>query len=115
MTLMLKRYTIYSFEDLSFDVDLLSQSLSKKVIFIENQMVARSMTNLTAELLEEYSETFRSCDKRNVNLLNLDEFKLALHAEGSDLPDSEIEKIFVLHSQGSEGITFEKVYLFLSL
>ena len=72
-------------EDLSFDYELLSQALSKKAAFIENQMVARSMTNLTAQQLEEYSETFRSCDKRNVNMLDRDEFKLALQAEGAEV------------------------------
>jgi Ca2+-binding EF-hand superfamily protein len=80
------RYTIYSVGDLSFDYDLLAQSLAKKAAFIENQMVARSMTNLTAQQLEEYSETFRSCDKENKNVLDKDGFKLALQAEGADVP-----------------------------
>ena len=42
------------------------------------------MTNVTAEQLEEYSETFKSCDKANTNLLDRDGFKLALKAEGEE-------------------------------
>ena len=80
------RFTIYSTSDLSFDYDLLSQTLAKKAAFIENQMVARSMTNLTAQQLDGYSETFHSCDKRNANSLEKDEFKLALKAEGAEVP-----------------------------
>ena len=72
-------------EDLDFDANLLGQSLKKKVAFIENQIAARSMTNVTAEQLEEYSETFRSCDKANNNYLDRDGFKLALQAEGEDI------------------------------
>ena len=78
------RYTIYSVEDLDFDANLLGQSLKKKLAFIENQIVARSMTNITAEQLEEYSQTFKSCDKANTNLLDRDGFKLALKAEGEE-------------------------------
>lgn len=96
-------------EDLSFDYDLLTQALAKKAAFIENQIVARSMTNLTAQQLEEYSETFRSCDKRNTNSLDRDEFKLALQAEGVEVPENDIEKIFVTVSAGQEGISFEQV------
>jgi hypothetical protein len=62
----------------------LGQSLKKKVVFIENQIVARSMTNITAEQLEEYSETFNTCDKANTNLLDRDGFQLALKAEGEE-------------------------------
>lgn len=62
----------------------MAQSLKKKVAFIENQIVARSMTNVTAEQLEEYSETFKSCDKSNTNLLDRDGFQLALKAEGEE-------------------------------
>ena len=53
--------------------------------FIENQIVARSVTNMTPQQIDEYSETFRSCDKRGNNLLDRDEFKLALQAEGEEL------------------------------
>ena len=42
------------------------------------------MTNITAEQLEEYSETFNTCDKANTNLLDRDGFQLALKAEGEE-------------------------------
>eukprot|EP00842_Homolaphlyctis_polyrhiza_P005238 jgi/Hompol1/5715/HPOL_004659-RA len=101
-------YTIYSVEDLSFDYGLLTQSLNKKLAFIENQMVARTKTNFTPEQLEEYSETFRHFDKDNSNSLKREEFKAALQSEGTALKDEEFEKTFLGVSQGSDEISFEQ-------
>ena len=49
-------YTIYSVEDLEFDFRILMQSVTSNISFIENQIVARTITNLTPQLLEEYTE-----------------------------------------------------------
>ena len=78
-------FTIYSVEDLSFDLGLLEQALQKKVGFIENQIVARSKTNFTPQQLEEFSDTFKHCDRDNSNTLKREEFKAALQAEGRSL------------------------------
>ena len=55
-------YTIYSVEDLSFDLRILQQSIVKKSAFIENQIVARGVTNITPQQLEEYSEVCSFCN-----------------------------------------------------
>ena len=101
-------FTIYSLEDLQFDLSLVIQSVTKKISFIENQIVARTKTNFTPAQLEEYSETFRLFDKDQSNTLIRDEFKAALAAEGTALKDEEFESVFLQVSQGKDEITFEQ-------
>jgi hypothetical protein len=102
-------FTIYSIEDLKFDLSLILQSVSKKISFIENQMIARTKTNFTPAQLEQYSQTFRIFDKDNSNTLKRDEFKAALAAEGLSLKEDEFEATFLKVSQGSDEIDFENV------
>jgi Ca2+-binding EF-hand superfamily protein len=45
---------------------------------------------------------------KGTNMLNREEFKLALQAEGEEVPDDVLEKIFVTVSVGSDGISFEQ-------
>ncbi|KAJ3035823.1 hypothetical protein HDV00_003358 [Rhizophlyctis rosea] len=102
-------YTIYSVDDLSFDYGILTQSVVKKSAFIENQIVARGVTNITPQQLEEYSETFRHFDKDNTNSLKPDEFKAALAAQGLVLAtDAEFDKVFQTVAKGRDNIIFEQ-------
>lgn len=87
-------YSIYSVEDLSFELGILVASLSKTHGFLENQIVARTMTNITPAQLDSYSETFKHFDKDNTNSLSKDEFKAALQAEGVGFNDVEVDKVF---------------------
>ncbi len=104
-------YTIFSVEDLTFELDLLVEGLVKKGGFIKNQIVARSKTNFTPLQLEQYSQTFKFFDKDNSNTLMRDEFKAALQAEGTALSDTEFETTFLQVSQGAEDISFDKVFI----
>ena len=78
-------YTIYSVEDLSFELNVLKQSLITTKNFIENQIVARTITNVTPQQLESFTETFKHFDKDHTNSLSRDEFKAALQAEGKNV------------------------------
>lgn len=103
-------FTIYSVEDLVFSLSLVSNSLSKKISFLENQIVARTKTNFSPQQLEEYSETFKFFDKDDNNFLTRGEFKAALAAFGSAFSNEvAFEKLFLQVSQGAESINFEKV------
>jgi hypothetical protein len=108
-------YTIYSVEDLNFEMTLLLKGLAKKSAFIENQIVARTVTNVTPEQLEQYSESFRHFDKDSSNSLVRNEFKAALQAEGTALGDAEFEAEFLKVSGGNNEISFEQVIHSLSL
>ncbi|KAJ3121335.1 hypothetical protein HK098_003775 [Nowakowskiella sp. JEL0407] len=100
-------YTIYSVEDLSFDYGILAQTLAKKSTFIQNQMVARGVSNLTPQQLEEYTETFRHFDKDHFNRLEKEQFKAAMAALGTGYSDEEFEEIFPKVSKGTANVTFE--------
>ena len=47
-------YTTYTYDELEYELGLVKASVSKKLAFLENQMVARNMTNLTPIQLEEF-------------------------------------------------------------
>lgn len=105
--------TIYSYEDLQYDLDLTKHALNKKLIFIENQIVSRNMTNLTPDQLEEFESSFRHFDTDDSNTLNFLEFKACLAALGFVFPDDEFEELFIHVSQGDENITFEQYINFM--
>jgi hypothetical protein len=75
-------YTIFSAEDLEFDIELVATALTKKLSFIQNQKVAREMTNLTPQQLEEFETSFRHFDKDLSNSLSSIEFKASLAGLG---------------------------------
>ena len=62
------------------------QSISKKVAFIDNQIVSRNMTNLTPAQLEQFESTFRYFDKDESNTLNISEMAAALASLGIVYP-----------------------------
>lgn len=93
-------YTVYTYDDLSFELDQVSHDILGRRLFVENQVgrilmrtegndlicapqiVARSVTNVTPEQLEEYESTFRAFDKDQSNTLNRDELQGALNSLG---------------------------------
>ncbi|KAJ3166181.1 hypothetical protein HK101_011978 [Irineochytrium annulatum] len=96
------QYTILTFEDISFDFTLLSQSVTKKIAFLENQIIARSVSNVTAAQLEEWTETFKHFDKDNANCLSEDQFRGALQALGVVTNDADFQRTF--KSLATEGL-----------
>jgi len=76
------QYCIYTPDDIKFDYELVLNTIQKKIAFIENQIVARSVSNLTPQQLEEYTNAFRHFDKDDNNLLNRDELKAVLQSIG---------------------------------
>eukprot|EP00835_Amoeboradix_gromovi_P001569 NODE_74_length_23402_cov_1.166974.p2 type:complete len:556 gc:universal NODE_74_length_23402_cov_1.166974:6025-4358(-) len=102
-------YTVYSVDDLHFDVQLLTLVIKKKASFIENQIVAKkNMSGLTPQQLEEIDKTFRHFDKDSSNSLTLAEFKGGLTGLGQQVADPE--KLFKELSQGNETMNFNQVF-----
>ncbi|KAI5475290.1 actin cross-linking [Pseudohyphozyma bogoriensis] len=75
-------FTIYSYDDLDFEYTQLSSDVSARKAFVDNQIVARSVTNVTPEQLEEFESAFRAFDKDLSNTLDLDELVGALGSLG---------------------------------
>ncbi|CCL98843.1 uncharacterized protein FIBRA_00849 [Fibroporia radiculosa] len=100
-------YTVFTCQDLEFELELLEQSISKKIAFIDNQIVSRNMTNLTPAQLEQFESTFRYFDKDETNTLNLSEMAAALASLGIVYSDEDMDIIYdqLLHDYGA--VTFE--------
>jgi len=71
-------HTTLEVDDLSYEFSLVQTNVQKKLGFIENQIVARQLTNVTPQQLEDFESTFHHFDKDNSNTLNTFEFKAAL-------------------------------------
>jgi len=106
-------YTIYSVDDLAFDHGQVKQGLQKKHGFIENQIVARNMTNLTPQQLEEFEITFRHFDKDASNSLSNIEFKACLAGLGIAYTDAEFDKVFREVSKNKVEVSFEEFTHFM--
>ncbi|KAI9286306.1 calponin homology domain-containing protein [Umbelopsis sp. AD052] len=101
-------YTIYSVEDLSFELSLVQKAVQKKSAFIENQIVSRNMTNLTPAQLEEFESTFRYFDKDNSNSLSPPELSAAMASLGLFYEDREFDKIFSQVAEDQDKASFEQ-------
>ncbi|CDO76696.1 hypothetical protein BN946_scf184975.g5 [Trametes cinnabarina] len=104
-------YTVFTVEDLRFEVELLSQSITKKIAFIDNQarshIVSRNMTNLTPAQLEQFESTFRYFDKDESNTLNQSEMAAALASLGIVYSDEDMDIIYDQLMQDYGAVTFE--------
>ncbi|KAJ1937724.1 alpha-actinin, partial [Linderina macrospora] len=106
-------YTVYSVSDLEYDIEMMMKALEKKSQFIENQNVARNMTNLTPAQLEEFESTFKHFDRDDTNVLNDIEFKTAMESLGYFFSDEEFALLYDQLTRGNGYITFEIYIRFL--
>jgi hypothetical protein len=106
-------YTVYSYNELEYELGLAKQSVVKKLAFIENQIVARSMTNLTPIQLEEFESVFRYFDKGQRNALSETEFSGALASLGLVYSEEEMHEVFVAASAGRSLVSFEEFIKFM--
>lgn len=83
-------YTIFSFDDLQFEFELVEQNLKNKFAFLQNQIVSREASNVTPAKLEEFESTFRYFDRDDSNCLSYGEFGAALASLGITYPVSHI-------------------------
>ena len=107
-----REFTVFSLDDLVFDLSIVKQAIQKKHSFVENQMIARQVTNLTPQQLEEFETTFKAFDRDQKNQLTLFEFKACLNAFGKDYGE-EVTEVFAKAAQGADVISFEQFLQFM--
>ncbi|PFH51257.1 hypothetical protein AMATHDRAFT_75099 [Amanita thiersii Skay4041] len=100
-------HTVFTCQDLAFELELLVQSIAKKIAFIDNQIVSRNMTNLTPAQLEQFESTFRYFDKDETNTLNLSEMAAALASLGLVYSDNDMNYIYDQLTQDYGAVTYE--------
>lgn len=106
-------FTTYTYDELCYELTLVQSSVSKKLSFLENQMVARSMTNLTPIQLEEFESVFRHFDRDDTNCLSELEFSAALASLGLIFSEDEMHDYFLDTSGGRDHVTFEQFIRFM--
>ncbi|PRT55078.1 Alpha-actinin-like protein 1 [Wickerhamiella sorbophila] len=88
-------HTMYSYDEIAYELDLVKLMVENKLAFIENHMVAREATNITPAQLEEFEMVFRHFDKQSKNTLDRREFESALAALGITFhTDAEADEVW---------------------
>ncbi|KIM63382.1 hypothetical protein SCLCIDRAFT_24265 [Scleroderma citrinum Foug A] len=100
-------YTVFTCQDLEFELELVTQCIAKKISFIDNQIVLRNMTNLTPVQLEQFEGTFRYFARDETNTLSLPEFTAALASLGMVYSDEDMDYLFDQLEQEYGAITFQ--------
>ncbi|KAJ5665560.1 uncharacterized protein N7477_008008 [Penicillium maclennaniae] len=111
-------FTTFTLDELSYELSLTKSSISKKLAFLENQMVARSMTNLTPIQLEEFESVFRHFDRDSSNTLQELEFSAALASLGLVYDEEEMHQVYVevcgpIRLAQNAGVSFEQFIRFM--
>jgi len=106
-------FTTYTYDELSYELGLVRNSVSKKLAFLDNQVVARNMTNLTPIQLEEFESVFRHFDRDVSNSLQELEFSAALASLGLVFSEDEMHEYFQETSNGKDHVTFEQFIRFM--
>lgn len=106
-------YTTYTYEELVYELSLVRSSVHKKLVFLENQMVARNMTNLTPMQLEEFESVFRHFDRDLSNSLQELEFSAALASLGLVYDEEEMHERFVDVAGRGGSVSFEQFIRFM--
>ncbi|KAJ0295573.1 hypothetical protein COL5a_009382 [Colletotrichum fioriniae] len=106
-------FTIYTYDELVYEHSLVKSSVQKKLAFLDNQMVARNMTNLTPIQLEEFESVFRHFDRDDTNSLQELEFSAALASLGLVFSEDEMHDYFMDTSHGRDHVTFEQFIRFM--
>lgn len=106
-------YTTYTYEELVYELSLVRSSVQKKLVFLENQMVARNMTNLTPMQLEEFESVFRHFDRDVSNSLQELEFSAALASLGLVYDEDEMHERFLEVAGRGGSVSFEQFIRFM--
>lgn len=106
-------FTTYTYDELCYELGLVKSSVSKKLSFLDNQVVARNMTNLTPIQLEEFESVFRHFDRDATNSLQELEFSAALASLGLVFSEEEMHDYFVETSHGKDHVGFEQFIRFM--
>ncbi len=77
-------YTEYTFDELALLHEQMKNVLKKKKQFLEDQLAAKTSSNITPEKLEEFKQTFHHFDKDGSGFLDKLEFRACLQSLGKN-------------------------------
>jgi Ca2+-binding EF-hand superfamily protein len=106
-------FTTYTYDELVYELSLVKSAVAKKLAFLDNQLVARDVTNLTPIQLEEFESVFRHFDRDDSNTLHEAEFAAALASLGLVYDEDEMKDVFAEVANRRGEIGFEGFIRFM--
>ncbi|KAK8865644.1 hypothetical protein IAR55_000789 [Kwoniella newhampshirensis] len=100
-------YTVLTFDDLEYELELAEGGVKKKIAFVDNQMVSVKHTNVTPAKLEEFEATFKHFAWEETNTLGVWEMHSALASLGIVYAEEEIGAIFTELESKFGAVTYE--------
>ncbi|OCF43214.1 cofilin [Kwoniella heveanensis CBS 569] len=100
-------YTVLTFDDLEYELELAEGGVKKKIAFVDNQMVSAQHTNVTPAKLEEFEATFKHFADDELNILGVWEMHSALASLGIVYAEEEIGVIYSELEQKFGAVTYE--------
>jgi len=89
--------------------DNLARTISKNIENLEQAILAQKSSNLSAEQIKDFQETFKYFDKDKDGKLGKLDFKSTCNALGEDIPEQELDRVFSNYDQDRDGlISFEE-------
>jgi len=108
------KLTNLTYGQLKLQLDQLSETKSKKQKVLEQELLSKSGTNITAEQVAEFKEVFEHFDRNRDNLLERLELKGVLSSLGDDVSDHQLDKLMSDLSTDGKFITFENFITYMS-
>ncbi|WWD18173.1 hypothetical protein CI109_102622 [Kwoniella shandongensis] len=100
-------YTVLTFDDLEYELELAEAGVKKKIAFVDNQMVSVKHTNVTPAKLEEFEATFKHFAWEETNTLGVWEMHSALASLGIVYAEEEIGVIYTELESKFGAVTYE--------
>ncbi|WVF70936.1 hypothetical protein IAT40_005731 [Kwoniella sp. CBS 6097] len=100
-------YTVLTYDDLEYELELAEGGVKKKIAFVDNQMVSAQHTNVTPAKLEEFEATFKHFADDELNVLGVWEMHSALASLGIVYAEEEIGVIYSELEHKFGAVTYE--------
>ena len=104
-------YTVYSYDDLDFELKLNITTAGKRLRFIESQ-IADASGSLSTKALKDYEATFQHFNKSGTNL-KFEEFEAALASLGIAIEEGEVAAILQDVGDDSATVSFDRFVRFM--
>jgi len=106
-------HTHLNFATIKVDYEQLLKIASNKESLIQNEIIKKSNSSVSAEQVAEFKEVFEHFDKDRTGTLSRLEFKSCLQSLGEDLPDAELDAIIANIGSGGR-VPFQAFVNFMS-
>jgi len=102
-------------QELTMLHDNLNRTINKNIENLQQVILSQKGTNLSADQIKDFQETFKYFDKDRDGKLNKLDFKAACNSLGEDVPEAELEKAFTVYDKDRSGfISFEEFLDYMS-